>query len=212
MLPLNKLDSHGSTLNVVDNLADTHSSDVISYEEEMLKEFYKKLESLKINNRILFKLAFFQYTELTEEEIQWLSSFNNKSADEIKSSLTELKEVALKKSNEVRSIEDKLTANFQNINILENKIINFLKDHPSLDCPSSEWTEDYENADIPLQLNTWIKTLMKKKKQHVTLLQNQQKSLLCTRLPYKHFAHLLQASEGVLSVQLLRIIEKLYAK
>jgi len=164
---------------------------------------------MKIYNRVLFKLAFIHYIDFNEEELQWLCEFSNVEKSKMLSTLSKLKEIGLDKSNEVRGIEDKLTSNFQSITTLENKIDSFFKDHPSLTADAMNWSEQYENAALPHELVAWIQMLVKKKKKHAALLLSQKKSLLCTRLPYKYFADLLGTSEGVLSVQLLRIIEKL---
>ena len=54
-----------------------------------------------------------------------------------------------------------------------------------------------------------IQSLMKKKKKQQSLLLHQKKSLLSIRVPYKDLGDLLQSTQGVLSVQLIRIVEKL---
>ncbi|MDH4127829.1 MAG: hypothetical protein OEV44_03685, partial [Spirochaetota bacterium] len=149
------------------------------------------------------------YINLNEDEIDWLCQTNEIKKNQILEILKKLKETGFEKSNEVRKIEDKLTMNFQSINYLENKINNFFKDNPSFRPDRHIWSEHYENSKLPADITRYIQMLFKKKKRHVFLLQNQKKSLLCTRLPYKTFAYLLHATEGVLSVQLLRIIEKL---
>lgn len=54
-----------------------------------------------------------------------------------------------------------------------------------------------------------IQSLMKKKKKQQSLLLHQKKSLLSIRVPYKDLGELLKSTQGVLSVQLIRIVEKL---
>jgi len=210
ILPLYKVDSDGNQVNVIDNIPDLEQAkEENSQESEIFHHFTASLNSLKIYNRVLFKLAFIHYIDFNEEELTWLCDFNKMEKGKMLSTLSRLKEIGLEKSHEVRDIEDKLTSNFMAISNYENKIDNFFKDHPSLKNDSENWTEHYENSTLPPELVTWIQTLMKKRKKHIALLQSQKKSLLCTRLPYKYFSSLLNASDGVLSVQLLRVIEKL---
>jgi RNA polymerase sigma factor (sigma-70 family) len=206
---LNKTDSDGNVINVVDNIPDIDYGDLLSGEDDTLNDFLNKLNSMKIYNRVLFKLAFIQFIDLSEEEVQWLCDNNKVDKTRMYMILSKLKDTGFEKSNAVRDIEDKLTSNFQMITSLENKINNFFKDHPSLNKDMDNWSEHYENKNLPGELLDRIRMLVKKKKKHVALLQNQKKSLFCTRLPYKSFAYLLNTADGVLSVQLLRIIEKL---
>lgn len=202
-------DINGITVNIVDNIPDTKSQTSAIHNDELFHNFTQKLNSMKIYNRVLFKLAFIHYINLDQEEIEWLCTNNSLNPQQITGILYHLKELALEKSREVQDIEDKLTANFIAIGSLEIKINNFLKENPPLVRDEKNWSEFYNNPDYPEELNNWIQLLMKKKKKHEAWLQQQKKSMLCTRLPYKEFSNLLGHSEGVLSVQLIRIIEEL---
>ncbi|MDH4200991.1 MAG: sigma-70 family RNA polymerase sigma factor [Spirochaetia bacterium] len=204
-----KVDSDGNTVNTLENMADIHSTQDYSLEKEISDKFTLEISSLKIYNRVLFKLAFINYVDLNTEEIDWLCENNHLSQTEIIKKLARIKETGLVRSNKVRQIEDKLTLNFQSITQLENRIHGFFLEHPSIAADPSVWSEDFENSAFPPEINIMITSLVKKRKKHITLIQNQKKSLLTTRIPYKDFAHLLGTTDGVVSVQLLRIIEKL---
>ena len=202
-----RTDSNGNIIDTLDNIADVDEH--IYVEDEILNEFNTRLNSLKITHRILFKLAYIHYIELNDEELIWLMENNKKSRQEIIEYILHLKDIAQSKSEEVRDIEDKLTANFQSITILENKIERYLSENPQINAMRPQWSEDFDEGDFSPEVLLWIQSLMKKKKKHQKLLKNQHKSLLATRVAYKEIAPLLNSSEGVLSVQLIRILEKL---
>lgn len=206
---LYKMDANGNLVDTMENIPDAHNMENPFAEDETLKEFKASLDSMKIYHRVLFKLAFIHYIDLNEEEFAWLCETNQMGKEKLIKILSGLKEVGFTKSSEVRNIEDKLTANFQAITMLEFRIRKFFGDHPSLPQDHKKWSETYEDPKIPQEVISLIQMLMKKKKKHSTLIKSQRKSLLATRIPYKEFAHLLGATDGVLSVQLLRIIEKL---
>lgn len=202
-----RTDANGNIIDTLENIADIDEH--IYVEDEILNEFNNHLDSLKIAHRILFKLAYIHYIDLTEEELTWLMQNNNKNRQNIIENILYLKDVAQNKSEEVREIEDKLTANFQAITILENKIERYLAENPHIAPQRTKWNEDFEEPGFSPEATQWIQSLMKKKKKHQKLLKSQHKSLLSTRVAYKEIAPLLNSSEGVLSVQLIRILEKL---
>lgn len=202
-----RIDSNGRVIDTQDEVADIENYSPL--EDELFDRFSELLKTLKIEQRILFKLAYIYYFDLTEEEINHIKKQKKITMAKIRAELIRLKEVATEKSNEVRVFEDKLTANFQNIMMLENRIDSFFKQNPSIERDNDNWAEDYENTQIPAQIIEMIQKLSKKKKRHSNLLSHQKKSLLTIRIPYKELTSLLDTNEGVMSVQLIRIIEKL---
>ncbi len=202
-----RLDSRGNLVDAVENISDT--SNKSSFEEELFETFVSQLKSLKFPQRVLFKLAYIHYIDLDNEELEWLAKENGLSEPEILDKIMHLKEVALKKEGDVRTVEDKLTANFQQISAIQERIENYFKDNPHLDADRDSWSDDYQNTAFAVQICELIQSLVKKKRKHTNLLTQQQKGLLSVRVPYKEIAELLNSSKGVLSVQLLRTIEKL---
>jgi len=157
----------------------------------------------------LLKLAYAHFLDITKEELDWLVDKSAKPVEEVLNIISNLKEIGHNKSSEVRKIEDKLTSNYQTISLIENRINSFFVDNPGIIAERNEWDENYDHPDIPPEVIDFIRRLSKKKKKHANLLKIQEKSLLTTRVPYKELVPLLGSSEGVLSVQLLRVIEKL---
>lgn len=117
--------------------------------------------------------------------------------------------MAHERSVEVRDLEEKLTTNFQGISVLETKVDAFFRENPDIEKKRENWTEDYFSTAIPPQIIDMIQSLVKKKKKQQSLLLHQKKSLLSIRVPYKDLGELLNSTQGVLSVQLIRIVEKL---
>ncbi|MES0490944.1 MAG: sigma-70 family RNA polymerase sigma factor [Leptospirales bacterium] len=202
-----RTDSEGNVIDSLETIPDSHGTN--DGETEFLDKFRSGLNELKISHRILLKLAYAHYLDITKTELDWLVNKSGKTADNVLSIVSTLKEIGHKKSSEVRDIEDKLTANYQAISLIENRINSFFIDNPEIKAERKIWNEDYDHKDIPPETIDFIRRLSKKKRKHSNLLKNQEKSMLTTRVPYKKLVPLLGSSEGVLSVQLLRVVEKL---
>lgn len=202
-----KADASGKLVEAIDSVSDTRDQSL--FEEALFEQFNASLISLTIPHRVLFKLAYAWYFELDKEELDYLCELQKKPENEILLRLADLKKVAHEKSVEVRELEEKLTANFQGISVLETKVENFFRENPDLDKRRESWSEEFYSASIPPQIIDMIQSLMKKKKKQQNLLLHQKKSLLSIRVPYKDLGDLLNSTQGVLSVQLIRIIERL---
>lgn len=202
-----KSDASGKMVDAIESVSDTREQNL--FEETLFEQFNASLVSLALPQRVLFKLAYAWYFELDNEELEFLCGLQKKSAAEILSRLQELKKVAHERSVEVRDLEEKLTTNFQGISVLETKVDAFFRENPDIEKRRESWTEDYFSTAIPPQIIDMIQSLVKKKKKQQSLLLHQKKSLLSIRVPYKDLGELLNSTQGVLSVQLIRIVEKL---
>lgn len=202
-----KSDASGKMVDAIESVSDTRDQNL--FEETLFEQFNASLVSLAMPQRVLFKLAYAWYFELDNEELDYLCELHKKPTAEILSRLQELKKVAHERSVEVRDLEEKLTANFQGISVLETRVENFFRENPDIEKKRESWTEDYFSTAVPPQIIDMIQSLVKKKKKQQSLLQHQKKSLLAIRVPYKDLGELLQSTQGVLSVQLIRIVEKL---
>ncbi len=202
-----KADASGKMVDAIESVSDTREQNL--FEEALFEQFKASLVSLSLQHRVLFKLAYAWYFELDADELQYLCDLHKKPQSEILIQLTELKKVAHEKSVEVRELEEKLTANFQGISVLETKVEVFFRENPDIDRRRESWSEEFYSASIPPQVIDMIQSLMKKKKKQQNLLLHQKKSLLSIRVPYKDLGDLLHSTQGVLSVQLIRIIERL---
>lgn len=202
-----KSDASGKMVEAIESVSDTREQNL--FEENLFEQFNASLKSLALPQRVLFKLAYAWYFELSADEIDYLCSLQGRSPAEILSRLQELKKVAHERSVEVRELEEKLTANFQGISVLETRIEAFFRENPDIEKKRETWTEDYFSTAVPPQIIDMIQSLVKKKKKQQSLLLHQKKSLLSIRVPYKDLGDLLNSTQGVLSVQLIRIVEKL---
>lgn len=202
-----KADSSGKMVDAIESLSDPRGQN--TFEDVLFDQLHTSLVSLTLPQRVLFKLAYAWYFELDSAEIDYLCELHKTSAPEILSRLQRLKKVAHEKSVEVRELEEKLTANFQGISVLETRIDIFFREHPDMEKRRESWSESFFSSTLPPQLIDMIQSLMKKKKKQQSLLLHQKRSLLSIRVPYKDLGDLLQSTQGVLSVQLIRIVEKL---
>lgn len=202
-----KSDASGKMVDAIESVSDTREQNL--FEETLFEQFNASLISLALPQRVLFKLAYAWYFELNNEELDYLCSLQKKSPAEILSRLQDLKKVAHERSVEVRDLEERLTTNFQGISVLETKVDIFFRENPDIEKKRESWTEDYFSTAIPPQIIDMIQSLVKKKKKQQSLLLHQKKSLLSIRVPYKDLGELLNSTQGVLSVQLIRIVEKL---
>ncbi len=202
-----RTDSNGNIIDGLDYIADT--DETLSVEDEIFENFKKHLSELKMAHRVLFKLAYIYYMDITEEEVDWICETAALQKEEVHRRLFDLKEIGREKASEVRKVEDKLTANYQAMTMLENRIEHYFMEHPTIKTGRNEWSEDFSSPEIDLEVLEWIRAFSKKRAKQLRLLKSQKKSLLMTRVPYKDIVPLMNTSEGVLSVQLIRIIEKL---
>lgn len=202
-----KLEPGGKLLDTMDSISD--EKPVLTHEEELFENFANGLSQLNLSQRVLFKLAYIFYFELDSEELTFLSEKNKTTPENILKQIARLKDLAHEKSTEVREYEDKLTGNFQSISALEGKIESFFRENPQIPQKRESWDENYSSGLLPPQISDLIQTLMRKKKKQQNLLSQQKKSLLSVRIPYKEIGALMHGTQGVLSVKLIRIIEKL---
>jgi RNA polymerase sigma factor (sigma-70 family) len=202
-----KADASGKMVDAIESVSDPREQNM--FEEALFEQFNASLVSLGLPQRVLFKLAYAWYFELDSSEMDYLCELHKSSAAEILPRLQELKKVAHEKSVEVRELEEKLTANFQGISVLETRIENFFRENPDIEKRREAWSESFFSTALPPQVIDMIQSLMKKKKKQQSLLLHQKKSLLSIRVPYKDLGELLKSTQGVLSVQLIRIVEKL---
>ncbi|MBV6492129.1 MAG: hypothetical protein LDLANPLL_00120 [Turneriella sp.] len=201
------IDTSGKLIDAVETKGEIREEHLA--EGHLFHRFNESIAALSIAQRVLFKLAYAWYFELDAEEFLYLKNINRNSEHEILKRIHELKTTALERSNEVREYEDKLTLNFQQISMLETKINAYFRENPDVEKNRDAWHEEYFAATLPPQIIDLIQSLMKKKKRQENLLLQQKRSLLSIRAPYKDLEVLLHSTQGVLSVQLVRIVEKL---
>jgi len=202
-----KMDNSGKLVDAIETISDKEKANL--YEDDLFESFNAALISLNLSQRVLFKLAYAWYFELIPEEIDYLCTLNKVQPEKIMSDIHKIKSLAHERSVEVRNFEERLSANFQSISAIESRIEIFFRENPDIERRRELWDESFYAPMIPPQIIDLIQSLMKKKKKQQSLLISQKKSLLSIRVPYKDLGKLLKSTQGVLSVQLIRIIEKL---
>ncbi|RME92774.1 MAG: sigma-70 family RNA polymerase sigma factor [Candidatus Hydrogenedentota bacterium] len=196
--------------NLVDLIGSIPDKDFLpTSEQEEFEKLEANLATLKMEERVLFKLAYILYLDLTSEELEWLRKKNGVRMQSLIKKLAELKDKTLKKSDLAKEIDDKLSYLFRQITALERKIVLAFQEHPEWPYESDKWSETYENSKLPPEIIEQIQTLMKKKARHLSLLKEQRKKITAAKAPYADVADLMKSSKGVVSVQLLRLLEKL---
>lgn len=178
-------------------------------QNEFFNNFENELKDLPIEKRVLLKLAYIHFLDLNSEEFLYLCEVSNLDKDNAIKKLKELKELGHERAVKVREFEEKLTTNFQSILALEYRLQTFFRENPEIPCERNEWHIEYTMPLLPIKIVDSIRALMKKRNRQVSLLEKQQKSLLNVRIPYSELARLLNSTQGVLSVQLVRTIEKI---
>ncbi|MCS6972303.1 MAG: sigma-70 family RNA polymerase sigma factor, partial [Leptospiraceae bacterium] len=114
-----RTDSSGRVFDATEQLADAPEQEL--YEETLFAKFRTALTALPLQQRVLFKLAYAWYFELEPDEIDYLCNLHRQDTAQIVLRLQQLKTIAHERSVEVRELEERLTANFQGISILESK-------------------------------------------------------------------------------------------
>ena len=202
-----KMNSDGQLVNMIEEFPDDRQFPI--WEEDISSQFSKSLDQLKMDQKILFKMAYIHFFNLIPEEVQWVARQNNVTNELVISKIVLLKEIALKKVNQVKPFESKLNVSFDKIITIERCLFQFFYENPDLPKEESLWSEDYQNSKLPVEVVQKIQELARRRIKHRNLLLKQKKSFLSVRVPYKELSEMLNSTEGVLSVQLLRIIDKL---
>lgn len=180
-----------------------------SPDKNLYLKFEEALQSLKLEQRVLFKLAYIGFFDINTEELNYLASLKKKPPAEVMQQILALKEEGLKKLNRLREIEDKLTANFQIIHHLEAKLENFFRENPHLPVERELWSEYYIHPQIPDEILEMIQQLHKRQKRQGQLIKEQKKKLYTTKISTKLLSEFLETDPNLLGVQIGRLTEKL---
>lgn len=196
-------------VNRIENLIYENQTEDDPVTHEIMDSLNSVIADLSDYDRIVFKLVFIFYTFLTENEMKTLQSISGLTQNEIMKTINNLKEIALEKAENISAYEESANRTFIEIVKIERKLNSFFEEHPTLSINSGEWNEAYDNKDYPFEINEMICKLMKKKKSHANILLQYNKNMGGIRVPYKNIAKLLKTTDKVVSVQYLRIMQKL---
>ncbi|MBK6606243.1 MAG: sigma-70 family RNA polymerase sigma factor [Leptospiraceae bacterium] len=163
----------------------------------MSSRFQGALSEIKIENRIIFKLAYIYYLNLNEEEIDYLIEKTGFTKDELQIEIIKIRDALSEK--EIHSIrsEDKIASIY--MNILE------LKQQQEKEKPLV-FNDNLPNYDkVQISIN-------KKYEQRRKLIEKKNKGNFITRTPYRVIAQFLKIPEGGVSISLQRVLEKIQKK
>ena len=209
-----KRDNDGNIIDAVEDIPDTREHnplEVDNLDKINFDQLSNELANLKIENRIIFKLAYIYFFDLTVEEIKWISQERKILEAEVIQNIAHLKQIALDKVNHNQPLEDKITHLYQKISILQRLIYKKFQENPNYIMEEKKWSVSYFNANLPSDLNEDIQDLMKKKnKREQLLLESHHETSL--KISYKDIVYLTGHKEGYLATQLSRITNKLTEK
>ena len=199
---ITKIDENGNEYKMIENTPDPRS--ILNNDDgEEFKTFLNKLNQLNMELRVIFKLSFIYYLDLTQEEIVYLAEKSKRPHTEIIVFLSHLKNKL--SENEMKNIdyEDKITSLFLSIMELKSKKNKLLDDQK----------KSSENAILMsgniFEIEKLEKSIEKKYQQREKLLEKMNKGHFISRTPYKYVAEILNIPEGSVSVHMMRVQEKL---
>jgi RNA polymerase sigma factor (sigma-70 family) len=156
--------------------------------------FYTALQGIRIENRVLFKIAYIYYLNLEEDEIQYILEKTGLSRSDLLKKIIEIREFLSDKEIESVKNEEKITAIYTHI----------------LDLKELKNKEDYHRFEDNLPNKDKVEVAIQKKyEQRRKLLEKKHKGLFLTRTPFKLITKLLQIPEGGISITLQRVVEKI---
>lgn len=156
--------------------------------------FYSALKGIRIENRVLFKIAYIYYLNLEEDEIQYILEKTGLSHSDLLKKIIEIREFLSDKEIESVKNEEKITAIYTHI----------------LDLKELKNKEDYHRFEDNLPNKDKVEVAIQKKyEQRRKLLEKKHKGLFLTRTPFKLITKLLQIPEGGISITLQRVVEKI---
>ncbi len=161
---------------------------------ETSREFTNVLLSLKIEYRVLFKLAYIYYLNLDSEEIQYIQTVSKLSLEELRQKIFKIREYLVERDSEFIEEESKLTYIFTQIQELES-----LKKNGDIKIYQDNLPGKHKVDD----------TLLKKREQRRKLLEKRNKATFPIRTPFKFIAEILPMREMAISLALSRLIEKI---
>jgi RNA polymerase sigma factor (sigma-70 family) len=196
IVPSKKINSEGQEYSTIENEADKHSL-MMQEALEVSESFNSSLNDIKVENRIIFKIAYIYYLNLENDEIDYLIEKIGYSKEEIRYKINEMREYLCEKEKESLEYEDKITSIY--VNIMDLKEQKLKEDVPLF----HDNLPNKNKIDIAIQ---------KKYEQRKKLLERKEKGHFIVRTPFKLITEFLKVPEGGISISLQRVIEKLQKK
>lgn len=188
-----KKNKEGSVYHTIEMEPDPRSQENLENQEDF-NRIYRILGDLKLEQRVIFKLAYIFYLNLDKEEIEYLLQKSGLSQEELKIRIFKIRGELATKQEEDIILDSKLTYLHTKIKELEMKL--------NLDKMGTEDEGNLNKSVISAQIS-------KKKQQRNNLLSKKTKSKVPIRTPFKDLTELMNIKETTLSLLLTRIIQKL---
>ncbi|MEM4271249.1 MAG: sigma-70 family RNA polymerase sigma factor, partial [Candidatus Pacearchaeota archaeon] len=164
---------------------------------EFSEIFHSILSEIKIENRVIFKVAFIYYLNLNEEEVDYITQKTGMTREELKQKILEIRENLSNKEMESIQYENKITSLYMQI----------------LELKENQKKEEKHKFEDNLPNKDKFETAIQKKyEQRKKLLDKKNRGLFLTRTPFKVIADLLQVPEGSISITIQRVVEKMKKK
>ncbi len=165
--------------------------------DSVSSKFQTALSEIKLENRIIFKLAYIYYLNLDDEEIDYLLQKTGLTKEELQREIITIRDSLSEKEIQILQSEDKIASIY--MNILE------LKHQQEKEKPIvfNDNLPNYDKVQISID---------KKYEQRRKLIEKKNKGNFITRTPYRVIAQLLKIPEGGVSISLQRVLEKIQKK
>lgn len=191
-----KVNSDGVEYYSIENEPDL-KSDQQKEADSISRRFRETLSEIKMESRIIFKLAYIYYLNLEADEIDYLLEKTGLSKEELQKEIISIRDTLSEKEIQILQSEDKIASIY--MNILE------LKQQQEKEKPIvfNDNLPNYDKVQLSIQ---------KKYEQRRKLIEKKNKGNFITRTPYRVIAQLLRIPEGGVSISLQRVIEKIQKK
>ncbi|TGM31854.1 sigma-70 family RNA polymerase sigma factor [Leptospira biflexa] len=193
---ISKVNQEGKEYSTIEDEPDTRA-DALALAHDVTDQFQSVLSTIKMENRIVFKLSFVYYLHLDPEELQFVAEKTKRSEEEIRTEILNLREDLSHREEDNLKMEDKITSLY--LNILD------LKEQKKQKAQGDSVEAQYYKERLD-------HALAKKYEQRKKLIEKKQKGHFLVRTPYREIARILGISEGGVSVTLLRVLEKIQKK
>lgn len=193
---ISKVNQEGKEYSTIEDEPDTRA-DAVALAHDVTDQFQSVLSTIKMENRIVFKLSFVYYLHLDSEELQFVAEKTKRSEEEIRTEILNLREDLSHREEDNLKMEDKITSLY--LNILD------LKEQKKQKAQGDSVEAQYYKERLD-------HALAKKYEQRKKLIEKKQKGQFLVRTTYREIARILGISEGGVSVTLLRVLEKIQKK
>lgn len=174
---------------------DRPSAEAILTESESLHEILvKKLDQLTPLHKIIFKLVYVYYVDLSVNEVRFLQKEYRLSLERIVDFVSQIRTELAEKEEENLRKEDSLTQIYLSLYRLKEKRDRLLSDKSK---DPKRIAEEREQLEL---------TIEKKYATRNRILERKRKGLLVARAPYRSVATFLGISEGSISVYMSKVV------